>query len=118
MTPDGNNQPKIDDDLNTTAPQSEPEAWRMPDPVFQRTSGKLPESYARDVQAFPSVETSVPPAEPSSSAASDEQAPAPDIEPKSSVLKLILVLLGLAAMTAFLIVFLTVIYFFFLRSGE
>jgi hypothetical protein len=47
-------------------------------------------------------------------AASDPLSP-PSIKPRGSILKMILVLLGLAAMIAFLVVFLTVVYFLFLR---
>lgn len=110
MTLDANNPTIEEDDLNTTAPNPEPEAWKMPEPVFQRTSGKLPQGYEKEVMAFSAAETSVSP-----SSAPVATTPEPVIKPKSSALKLMLVLLGIAAMVAFLVVFLTVVYFLFLR---
>ena len=99
-----------DDDLSTTAPNPPNEdGWRMPEPVFRRTSGKLPQGYEREVMSF-SAENSE--AEPMPATILP---PSPVVKPKSSVLKLILVLLGMGAMIAFLIVFLTVVYFLFLR---
>ena len=102
----------VDDDLSTTAPNPPNEdTWKMPDPVFRKTSGKLPQGYDREVMPF-SEEISEPPA----SAPPASIIPAsPVVKPKSSVLKLILVMLGIAAMAAFLVVFLTVVYFLFLR---
>jgi hypothetical protein len=111
MMLDANNPTVEDDDLNTTAPNPEPEVWKMPEPVFQCTSGKLPQGYEKEVMAFSSAEASVPP----SSSAPVPAAPEPVIKPKSSALKLMLVLLGIGAMVAFLVVFLTVVYFLFLR---
>ena len=110
MTIDANNPTVEDDDLNTTAPNPEPEAWKMPEPVFQRTSGKLPQGYEKDVMAFSAADTSAPPSSPPFTAASESV-----VKPKSSALKLMLVLLGIGAMVAFLVVFLTVVYFLFLR---
>lgn len=101
--------PNPDEDLNTTAPNPEPDAWKMPEPVFRRTSGKLPQGYEKEVMAFSAAETSVPPS------STPVTSPEPVIKPKSSGLKLMLVLLGIAAMVAFLVVFLTVVYFLFLR---
>ena len=108
---EANNIPAVDDDLNTTAPQSEPEPWKMPEPVFRRTSGKLPQGFEKDIHF-------------SSSEAEQSEAPgnlpheayrAPEPAPRSPVLKIVLVVLGLVAMIAFLVVFLTVVYFYFLR---
>ena len=115
MSVDTNKKPEIDDDLNTTAPQSEPDAWKMPDPVFRRTSGKLPQGFAREQMGDGTGEISVPPAEPSSDPGVPIM-PAPVVKPQSPILKMLLVLLGLGAMIAFLVVFLTVLYFFFWRS--
>jgi hypothetical protein len=113
MTAEANRIESIDDELNTTAPQSKPDVWKMPEPVFRRTSGKLPKAFADkateviesdgDVQAHSSPEMT-PPAIAS-----------PDPKPKSPILKLVLVALALGAMIAFIVVLLTVVYFFFLR---
>ena len=109
----------MDDDLNTTAPQSKPEEWKMPEPVFRRTSGKLPGAFEREVAKASAESETTPSDEPD---VTQDEIPQgyselePAAGPKNSVVKLILVLLGLAAMVGFLIVFLTVIYFLFLRS--
>jgi hypothetical protein len=70
----------------------------------------LPQGYEKDVMAFSAADTSAPPSSPPLTAASE-----PVVKPKSSALKLMLVLLGIGAMVAFLVVFLTVVYFLFLR---
>ena len=97
----------MDDDINTTMPQPKAEVWKMPEPVFRRTSGRLPKGFAKDAADEP-ITAEVPPA----TIASIEVEP----KPKSPALKMIVVGLALAAMIAFLIVFLTIIYFFFLRD--
>ena len=107
---EANNIPTIEDDLNTTAPQSSPAVWKMPEPVFRKTSGKLPQDFLKDGVAVASPENSIPPASPVGGAAIESE---PQVEPRNPTLKLMLVLLGLVAMVAFIVVFLTVIYFFF-----
>ena len=105
----------IEDDLTTTVPNVQFEnVWKMPAPVFRKTSGKLPQGYERDVMGFAgeSPDPAVAPVTPAPIASS------PEIKPKGSTAKLMLVILGLGAMIAFLIVFLTVIYFYFLRTGD
>jgi len=99
-----------EDELNTTAPQSEADVWRMPEPVFRRTSGKLPQGLVRD-----DVEAEVASGEPvvDGEPVLDTVTP---VEPKNPTLKIILVLLGVVAMVAFLIVFLSVLYFFFFQG--
>ena len=80
----------------------------MPEPVFRRTSGRLPKAFADEVGSNLSSDSNNGP---------DVQAmAAPEIRPKSSALKLVVVVLAIAAMIAFIIVFLTVLYFFFLRD--
>ena len=103
------NNPVLDDELNTTAPQSNPTEWKMPEPVFRRTSGKLPKGFEKEA-------VSIMTGEHESSAPSTDAVEA-YIEPKPSnpTLKLILVLLGILAMIAFIAVFLTIAYFLFLR---
>jgi hypothetical protein len=117
MTLEPENTTIPDDDLNTTAPQSKPDVWKMPEPVFRKTSGKLPQGVLSEVGTDETSEDPVPPAQetPDPPSAVAPISP-PVVAPKSSAVKMILVLLGLAAMTAFLIVFLTVFYFFFLRT--
>lgn len=105
----------IEDDLNTTVPNVQIEsAWKMPEPVFRKTSGKLPQGYERDVMtlAGETADPAVAPVPPTTVSSSSE------IKPEGSTAKLMLVILGLGAMIAFLIVFLTVIYFYFLRTGD
>lgn len=106
-----NNVPTLDDDIDTTAPQSRPSVWKMPDPVFRKTSGRLPQGFERENFAQSDTEEGGEATEPS------DPNPTPYIEPKpkSQVLKILLVVLGLAAMIGFIAVFLTVIYFMFLR---
>lgn len=110
-----------DDDLNTTAPSPRPDVWKMPEPVFQQTSGKLPAGYERNYSDDPT------PATESASSSGNEKpvvdlgpenisASLPEPKPANAKLKLVLVFLGLAAMIAFIVVFLTVVYFFFWRS--
>ena len=112
-----NTSPEIDDDLNTTAPQSKPAPWSMPEPVYRRTSGKLPQGYAKAMESEPSSpEILSASTEVSSDSHPPVPAPAPVVKPKSSVLKMLVLVLALAAMIGFIAVFLTVLYFFFLRS--
>lgn len=114
MTAEANRVETIgDDDLDTTAPQSESEIWKMPEPVFRRTSGKLAKGYAEnvaetmgssgDVQAHSSPEMTPPVIATS------------DPAPNNPVVKIVLVALALGAMIAFIVVLLTVVYFFLLR---
>lgn len=117
---EANDIPVAEDDLNTTAPNPKPDVWRMPEPVFRRTSGRLPQNFQKNYGS---------PSEGSEPAAADIDPPAvvADAEngesstahlqskPKHPTVKLILVLLGLAAMIGFIVVFLTVVYFYFFR---
>ena len=109
MTAEANNV-ALDDDINTTAPQSKPTEWKMPEPVFRRTSGKLPKGFDREIVSSATGEHESPPPAPNSVEAYVEP------KPKNPTLKFMLVLLGLVAMIAFIAVFLTVLYFFFLRT--
>ena len=106
---EADNIPVIDDELDTTVPQSDPPAWKMPEPIFRRTSGKLPKVLAEENRSVPSSELHDTPEAPALAA--------PEVRPKSSALKLVVVVLAFAAMIAFLIVFMTVLYFFFLRDA-
>jgi hypothetical protein len=112
MTPETpDNVEEFDDDINTTAPQAEPVTWTMPAPVFRKTSGRLPKDFEKRsgergaVQLIPEPEVE------------GEAVSTPEPKPKSPVLKIIVIALALAAMVAFLVVFLTVVYFMFLRSN-
>jgi hypothetical protein len=109
-----------DDDLNTTAPSPRPEVWKMPEPVFRQTSGKLPRGFEKNYA--PSETTSAETGSENESnerVAGSEEIPTTNVEPapKHPTTKLVLVFLGLAAMIAFIVVFLTVVYFFFWRSA-
>jgi hypothetical protein len=103
---------EFDDDINTTAPQSEPAGWKMPAPVFRKTSGRLPKDFEKRSGEVGAVKII---SEPSEDSNPDTSYSAP--KPKSHALKIVVVALAVAAMIAFLIVFLTVVYFFFLRSS-
>ncbi|MEO8042666.1 MAG: hypothetical protein ABI646_08660 [Acidobacteriota bacterium] len=104
------------EDLNTTAPNP-PLKWQMPEPVFRRTSGRLPQGFKKELEkakaeragSDPEVVNEIVRENPTNTNEPDAEP-----EPKSSTLKLVLVLLGLAAMIGFIAVFLTVVYFFFL----
>ena len=103
---------EFDEDINTTAPQeTTPATWKMPAPVFRRTSGRLPKDFEKRTSEVGAVKIISEPAETLS-----PDALLSEPKPKSHVLKIVVVALALAAMIAFLIVFLTVIYFMFLRS--
>lgn len=102
--------PSVDDeDLDTTAPNMKPAEWKMPEPVFRKTSGRLPQAFEKNYAA---ADPQTPIATPDEADRRDEDI-AP--KPKNPTLKMIVVFLGLAAMIAFIAVFLTVVYFFFLR---
>lgn len=111
-----------DDDLNTTAPSPRPEAWKMPEPVFRRTSGKLPRGYEQNYVPSGTASAETVPENESDDrvAGSVETSSSTYVEPspKHPTVKLVLVFLGLAAMIAFIVVFLTVVYFFFWRPAE
>jgi hypothetical protein len=100
-----------DEDLSTTAPNPRPTVWKMPDPVFRKTSGRLPKNFEREYFAEAATQESPKPV------AGEDVNPVPYTEPnpKSSTLKIILVVLGLLGMIAFIAVFLTVVYFMVLR---
>lgn len=110
------NPQEIDDydDINTTAPQEKPSSWKMPAPVFRKTSGRLPKDFEKRVVGVGPVQIV---SEPGDAEAYNESLPLPEPKPKSPVLKIVVLMLGLAAMVAFLIVFLSAFYFFFLRSS-
>lgn len=107
---EANNIRAMDDELNTTAPQSELPVWKMPEPVFRQTSGKLAKGFEKQV-GFAGATNDV------DAASLPNAYSTPEPKPKNPTLKIILVVLGLIAMIAFLIVFLTVVYFFFLRDA-
>ena len=108
----------IEDDVDTTIPNMKPDAWAMPEPVFRRTSGKLPQGFERNygtvvpAPAEPTDGDKAPAGEPGTASTSSSY-----VEPthNNPTVKIILVVLGLAAMIAFLVVFLTIVYFLFLR---
>ncbi len=114
MTIEANNPAIEDDDLNTTVPNPVSEGWKMPEPVFRKTSGKLPQGFEKR-----SLEEGVITLEPEPGGTQPAAQPSISTEPtppKSGTLKFILVALAVAAMIAFIAVFLTLLYFFFLRT--
>jgi hypothetical protein len=139
-------QPEADE--HTTAPdQPQPQAppakkWEMPKPVFQQTSGYLPQGFIKDIQAASDLDGAAasdgaaPAAAspgisaPAVAAAAVEPQPdlseqlipeepaneAPAAAPKKAGITAPMVLLGLLAVIAFIAVFLAVIYFLFLKA--
>ena len=107
MSAEANNLP-IDDELSTTAPEDNHTAWKMPEPVFKRTSGRLPKGFEKQIL-------------PGDADEGEETLPAipadryTEPKPKNPTLKILVVVLALIAMVAFIIAFLTVLYFVFLR---
>ena len=104
-----------DDELSTTAPNPRvDETWQMPEPVFRKTSGRLPQGFEKDLENVTKERaakiTAVEPSPPPPSAHSGPK-------PENPTLKLVLVILGIAGMIGFIAVFLTVVYFFFIRSN-
>jgi hypothetical protein len=100
-----------DEDLSTTAPNPRPDDWKMPDPVFRKTSGRLPKNFEREYFAEPDTQDSPKP--PTSGVV--DPAAEPEPTPRSPALKIVLLVLGLLAMITFIAVFLSVVYFMFLR---
>ena len=120
-----------ENDVNTTPPNP-PAAkdgkagWSMPEPVFKKTSGYLPQGYEK---LFPQAAVD--------DSNSTAEMPAADVEPqpeiadhgdaavsangvvaaapkKSSGLKMVLMILGILFAIALVVVFIAVIYFLFL----
>ena len=112
MTPEASdNVEEFDEDINTTAPQEKPApaAWTMPAPVFRKTSGRLPKHFEKRAGEMGAVNIS--------DADQTSASSIPEPRPKSPTLKIVVIALALAAMIAFLVVFLSVVYFFFLRAN-
>ena len=88
----------------------------MPEPVFRKTSGRLPQGFEKVLENVTKERaakiTGVVPNPPPISTDTP-----PEVKPKNPTLKLVLVLLGVAGMIGFIAVFLTVVYFFFIRSN-
>ena len=115
MTPEENNGSSAhDEEINTTAPQSKPEVWRMPEPVFRKTSGKLPGGFAKAIELETAERSTAPQSEPSDPPTGFTDQPEPKL--KSPVLKIVVVALALAAMIAFITLFLSLLYFWFMRE--
>ena len=154
-------QPVVDEHTTAPNPQSAPTAppkWEMPSPVFQQTSGYLPQGFVKDIEtAAGGQDETSPDALPSRPAAKEPDlsainlsapappaavAPAAAIEPQPDLSEILvpddpefetvpeppknrdgvrasMVVIGVAAILAFVVVFLTVIYFLFLKgSGD
>lgn len=103
----------MDDEPTTDAPNLKPDVWIMPEPVFRKTSGRLPKPFEKraddnDIsspQPSPDIDPQTP----------DAPVQQPESGPKNPVLKMVVVLLAVTAMIAFIAGFLTLVYFFFLR---
>ena len=111
-TVNGAAQAVDEEDLNTTAPNP-PQEWTMPAPVFRKTSGRLPAGFERNYGVADATLEDDPPAADEDNADTSDSYVEPT--PRNPTVKLMLVLLGLAAMIAFIAIFLTVVYFLFLR---
>ncbi len=135
-----NDQPILDADTTPTNPaNSEPAAageWQMPNPVFRKTSGYLPQGFEK--QFGLEGEEPIPAVESKGAAISANVEPQPDLselliseapplalqaeaKPKSGAARIVMIVIGLLGMIIFIGIFLTVIYFLFLaepRSGQ
>src|SRR5688572_22425262 len=97
------------EELDTTAPSPLSEEWKMPAPIFRSSSGRLHKDVEQKAAvSFSSAEdlASLP------LAATPEVQAHAEPHPKSAALKFVVLALALGAMIAFIILFLTVIYFF------
>ena len=105
-----------DDELSTTAPNPPEDKWKMPEPVFRKTSGRLPQGFAEELETLTRERaakiTGAEPNFPPTPAAIPSET-----KPNNPTLKLVLVILGIAGMIGFIAVFLTVVYFLFIRSN-
>ncbi len=136
------NYPQTPSEANAAAPAKtgEPEAerpegqWKMPEPVFRQTSGKLPAGFEKKVfNHEPSAESASP--KPVSTPAVDIQ-PQPDVSeeftldevfaeqrteepPKRRGVGIILAVVGIIGMIALAVLLLAIIYFlfFYQRNG-
>ncbi len=144
-------QPVVDEHTTAPNPQQAPSAppkWEMPKPVFQKTSGYLPQGFikefesaaaAADGQSTSDELPSRPPAMEPDLSAINLSAPSAAVEPqpdlseqlipddpdletkpepvtKNEGIKASMIVLGLIAILAFVTVFLTVIYYLFLKE--
>lgn len=122
---------------NVEVPAAEPGQWVMQKPVFRQSSGYLPQGYEKLYgQSDGSTATAVAAAVATETPAAEEVEilPQPDVseevtyaepEPpapvktRSTAMRITLLVLGLLAMAAIIVMFLAVIYFLFFSSpGE
>jgi hypothetical protein len=120
-----------------------PGGWQMPEPVFQQTSGYLPEGYidqlglggesgssaatAKAMAAAPSIEpTAAPKIDVEPQPDLTEQLAEPPViatppvvvKQRSAGARIALIVLGLGGMVLFIAAFLAVVYFLFLAPAE
>ena len=110
--------------------------WQMPEPKFQQTSGYLPQGYLEKVGFDPNPPPQVSPAAAAPAAApalapesaveaqpdlseqlAEPPAPViakPAVKQRSTGARIAMIVLGLLAMVAFIVVFLGIIYYLFL----
>ena len=145
-------QQVVDEHTTAPNPQQAPAAapkWEMPKPVFQKTSGYLPQGFIKefeaaaedaDGQSSPDELPSRTPAKEPDLSAINLSAPFAAVEPqpdlsdqlipddpdletrpepvaKNEGIKASMIVLGLISILAFVTVFLTVIYYLFLREA-
>ena len=141
-------QPVVDEHTTAPNPQQAPSAppkWEMPKPVFQKTSGYLPQGFVKEFESAADGQStsdelpSRPPAkepdlsvinlsEPSATVEPQpdlseqlipdehEMETKPELVAKNEGIKTSMIVLGLIAILAFVTVFLIVIYYLFLRE--
>ncbi len=132
--------PANDGDMDTTPPNpataappapNQGKQWEMPKPVFRRSSGRLPQSFA--AEAAPASVGEADPAGPPSPDTSAYVEPQPDIseelvvdspvdtldEPRerSTAVRIFLLIGVLLVIAGFVAIFLSVIYFLFLAPA-
>ena len=132
--------PANDGDMDTTPPNpasaappppNQSKQWEMPKPVFRRSSGRLPQSFA--AAAAPEAAGEADPSDPPSPETSAYVEPQPDIseeivvespvdtldEPRerSTAVRVFLLIGVLLVIAGFVAIFLSVIYFLFLAPA-
>jgi hypothetical protein len=105
-----------EEELSTTAPNPRESEWKMPEPIFRKTSGRLQQGFAEELETLTRERAAkITGVEPNPTPAPADASSDP--KPNNPTLKLVLVILGIAGMIGFIAVFLTVVYFFFIRSN-
>jgi hypothetical protein len=128
-----------DSEAETVQPNKDLGGWQMPEPKFQQSSGYLPQGYLEKtgleggaaVAPAPAPRTETPAAAPTvvepqpdlSEQVADSPppvttVPAAPAKQRSTAVRVVMVLLGIAGMIAFIALFLALIWYLFLRPAD